>query len=314
MLTRHASPNGSSRAVWIDLLVPSAEEVASVEKEFDVHIPTRDELEEIETSSRLQFDDGVVTVSIPNIVAMDSDEMPAPVGFVLNQRALVTIRYQPLQSFEIAKSDIAKDKSDCGSAEMFAHLMEQMVDTGADSLEKIGLETTALSREVFRRYSSQRQHNIARSNRVLRNILLNLGTYGEHLSQIREIQLGLQRIIPFVSEKGQSWMSADVISRLKTVAQDLQSLTDFEIHLSNKIQFLLDAVLGFINTEQNDIFKVLTIVSVVGIPPTLIASMYGMNFHFMPEYAWSWGYVYVLCLIAASIVLPVAWFKWRGWW
>jgi magnesium transporter len=219
-----------------------------------------------------------------------------------------------LQSFEAAKADVAREKGVCGSCEIFAHVMEQMVETGADELEKIGMETTALSREVFRRYTTQRQHNIARSNRALRNVLINLGTYGEHLSQIRDIQLGLQRIIPFVLEKAQGWMSPDVATRLRTVTQDLQSLTDFDIHMANKIQFLLDAVLGFINTEQNDIFKVLTIVSVVGIPPTLIASMYGMNFHFMPEYSWNLGYEYVLGLIAASIILPVAWFKWRGWW
>jgi magnesium transporter len=314
MLTRHASPIPSSNAIWIDLLNPTPEEALAVEKEACIHVPTRDELEEIESSSRLQYDDGVIIVSIPNVVPMGSEEMPAPVGFVLTQTVLVTIRYLALQSFESAKSDVAREKNACGPAEMFAHVMEQMVETGADALETIGTETTGLSREVFRRHTSQRQHNIARSNRALRNILLNLGTYGEHLSQIREVQLGLQRIIPFVTEKGQSWMSADVVLRLRTVSQDLQSLTDFEIHLSNKIQFLLDAVLGFINTEQNDIFKVLTIVSVVGIPPTLIASMYGMNFHFMPEYAWSWGYVYVLALIATSIILPVAWFKWRGWW
>ena len=102
--------------------------------------------------------------------------------------------------------------------------------------------------------------------------------------------------------------------RLKAVRQDIASLNDYEAHLANKVQFLLDAVLGFITISQNDIFKVLTIVSVVGIPPTLIASMYGMNFHFMPEYSWNLGYEYVLGLIAASIILPVAWFKWRGWW
>jgi magnesium transporter len=80
------------------------------------------------------------------------------------------------------------------------------------------------------------------------------------------------------------------------------------------VQFLLDAVLGFINTEQNDIFKVLTIASVVGIPPTFIASMYGMNFHNMPELSWHYGYEWGLFLIALSTILPIIWFKWRGWW
>jgi len=91
-------------------------------------------------------------------------------------------------------------------------------------------------------------------------------------------------------------------------------LVDFEAHLSSKSQFLLDAILGFINTEQNDIFRVLTIVSVIGIPPTLIASMYGMNFHDMPELRWRWGYPYGLTLIALSALAPILWFKRRGWW
>jgi magnesium transporter len=87
----------------------------------------------------------------------------------------------------------------------------------------------------------------------------------------------------------------------------------YDAHIVNKVQLLLDATLCLINVEQNNIIKVLTIVSVVGIPPTLIASMYGMNFKGMPEYDWSWGYPYGLALIALSAILPLAWFKWRGW-
>jgi len=117
-----------------------------------------------------------------------------------------------------------------------------------------------------------------------------------------------------VSDKGTGWIGSDAIARLQTVGRDIASLTDFENHLANKVQFLLDAVLGFINTEQNEIFKVLTIASVVGIPPTLIASMYGMNFKYMPELSWTWGYAYGLTLIAISTVLPILWFKSRGWW
>jgi magnesium transporter len=114
--------------------------------------------------------------------------------------------------------------------------------------------------------------------------------------------------------EGHDSIRDDVQARLKTAEGDLASLTDFEVHLTDKVQFLLDAVLGFIKTEQNDIFKVLTIVSVVGIPPTLIAGIYGMNFQNMPEYHWSHGYAWGLSLIFLSTILPVAWFKWRGWW
>ena len=106
----------------------------------------------------------------------------------------------------------------------------------------------------------------------------------------------------------------DEKTRLSTAQQDIVSLVDFEAHLSGKTQFLLDAILGFINTEQNEIFRVLTIASVVGIPPTLVAGMYGMNFHDMPELGWRWGYPYGLALIALSTLLPILWFKRRGWW
>jgi magnesium transporter len=147
----------------------------------------------------------------------------------------------------------------------------------------------------------------------LRDALVDVGLTGDKLSQIRESLLGLQRIAPFACEKA-AWIKPDLQTRLKTIERDIQSLDDFEVHLSNKVQFLLDAILGFINTEQNDIFKVLTIASVVGIPPTFFASMWGMNFKSIPEYNWAHGYAFGLSVIIISTVLPIAWFKWRGWW
>jgi len=110
------------------------------------------------------------------------------------------------------------------------------------------------------------------------------------------------------------WLGAEIRTRLSTARQDLVSLTDFESHTWSKVHFMLDAILGLISTEQNEIFKVLTIVSVVGVPPTLIASMYGMNFHYMPELSWRYGYAFGLALIVVSAILPILWFKWRGWW
>ena len=108
-------------------------------------------------------------------------------------------------------------------------------------------------------------------------------------------------------------ISAAVKTRLDTLRQDLASLNDYESHLLNKLQLLMDATLGLINVEQNDIIKVLTIVSVVGVPPTLIASMYGMNFKNMPELDWAWGYAWGLAWIVISALVPLIWFKWRGW-
>ena len=104
-----------------------------------------------------------------------------------------------------------------------------------------------------------------------------------------------------------------LLPRLLTVRQDVASLSDYDAQLTNKVQFLLDATLGFINIEQNNGIKILTVVSVVGIPPTLIASMYGMNFKNMPELQWEYGYLYGIVMIVLSGVIPLLWFRKRGW-
>jgi magnesium transporter len=221
-----------------------------------------------------------------------------------------------MRGFDSATKLFSKENaSACAPDDVFVALIEGMVDYGADMLEQIGVTLNGLSRGIFHEYRKQKAaRNVRRKNRELNDALLEIGSNGDHLSQIRESLLGLQRIVPFATENAQEWMKPEIQTRLKTVNRDLLSLADFEVHLSNKIQFLLDATLGFINTEQNDIFKVLTIASVIGIPPTFIASMYGMNFHNMPEYSWAYGYQWGLFLIILSTVLPIIWFKWRGWW
>jgi magnesium transporter len=240
------------------------------------------------------------------------DETPAPIGFVLSKDVLVTIRYMPLRSFDTVATKFSTNDAPGSSAEVFAALVDEMVDLSADLLEGIAAELDAVSRLVFVK-TRVRRRQLTRSNDALQDTLTDVGAAGERLSRIRGSLLGLQRIVPFASEPERDWIPNKVRARLRSAQADLLSLTDYETHLFDKVQFLLDAVLGFINTKQNSIFTVLTIVSVVGIPPTLIASIYGMNFKNMPELEWAWGYQYGLALIAISIILPIVWFKWRGW-
>jgi magnesium transporter len=235
-----------------------------------------------------------------------------PLGFILSPQVLVTVRYSDVHAFAQVEARINKGL-DVGSTTVFATLIDGMVDFAADRLEKLSSDLAAVSATAFcpKGSSGPGDKPVARA---LRESLNAVGSAGDHLSRIRESLLGLQRIIGFVLKMAGDWLLPEQKTRLVTAQQDLTSLVDFEAHLSGKTQFLLDAILGFINTEQNDIFKVLTIVSVVGIPPTLIASMYGMNFHNMPELGWRWGYPYGLALIALSTLLPILWFKRRGWW
>jgi len=311
MLNTCTAANGAP--VWIDLFNPTPEEVKRVRSERHVSIPSRAQLEEIESSSRLSAEKDTLHLNMP-VAAHEGEEAPTALGFILRKDLLVTVRFTHLHGFDTAIERFKTEGGGDSSAGVFAALIEGITDYAADALEQIGLDLNGVSRRVFRNYGSKQPHNVARSNRALRGTLVSVGEAGEKLSQIRESLLGLQRIVPYALDKGREWIAAEIAERLHTAAQDLQSLADFEVHLSNKVQFLLDAVLGFINTEQNDIFKVLTIVSVVGIPPTLIASMYGMNFQYMPELHWHLGYVWGLSLIVLSALLPTLWFKWRGWW
>ncbi|HWA89700.1 MAG TPA: magnesium transporter CorA family protein [Rhizomicrobium sp.] len=309
MLTERKLTSG----VWIDLLDPSDEERARVEKEYSVRVAPRAELEEIETSSRLSRDGDVLYMNMPVATILDDDRIaPSPLGFVLSDKALVTIHFARLHTTEAVLKRLETEQA-VSAPDIFALVIEGAVDFVADQMEEIAGEFNGISQHLFRKRIAAGR-DIGRMNRVLRDKLCQIGYAGDHLSHIRESLLGLQRIITYTLETCRAWPDKDFLDRLSTARHDLQSLIEHETHLSDKAQFLLDANLGFINTQQNDIFKVLTIVSVVGIPPTLIASMYGMNFHFMPELAWRYGYAWGLGLIAVSTIVPMLWFKWRGWW
>lgn len=311
----HFCPKDKARAVWIDLYKPTPEEAKQAAEVSKVRIPTREQLEEIESSSRLRLEKDVLYLSMSvSAHAEQNETAPTPVGFVLGRQVLVTIRYTELQGFDCAKKQLAQGDCARTSIGIFMALLEGMIDFGADVLQQIAAELNAISHSVFQEYATLRKRKVARASHGLREAMIEVGYLAERLSQIRESLLGLQRISSFVADKGHEWIGDDVQGRIKTATSDVASLTDYEVHLTDKVQFLLDAILGFINTEQNDIFKVLTIVSVVGIPPTLIAGIYGMNFQNMPEYHWSHGYAWGLSVIFLSTLLPIAWFKWRGWW
>jgi magnesium transporter len=311
-VAREEALHATRKVLWIDLLDPTDEEKASVETDFGLQLPYRRELSEVESSSRISEKDGVLFLSMPIVAnARALDEEPSPIGFVLSKDMLVTIRYTQLRSFETVAAKFSKNEPPGSGVEAFAALVDEMVDLSADMLEGIAAELDAVSRSVFLKTGGRRR--LTRSNDGLHDTLVDVGNAGERLSRIRDSLLGLQRIVPFVSDPDRDWIANNVRTRLRSAQKDLLSLTDYETHLSSKVQFLLDAVLGFINTKQNDIFTVLTIVSVVGIPPTLVASIYGMNFKNMPELDWAWGYQFGLALILLSTILPILWFKRRGW-
>ena len=296
--------------VWIDLLQPSAEEIAFVERATGLKLPSFEDLSEIESSSRLRSVEGTLYLSAPLVYRTAADDPQAtPVGFILTPERFITVRFETPTAFATAAQ-----RAYSTAHEAFACLMETIVDRIADILERIAGELDNVSHRLFRSGPVETGSNRrpARADADLRVILRRIGRSGDLASKIRDSLLGIGRIVPYV-ENNAAWLPTEAKSRLDTLRQDIYSLGQYDEHLTNKLQLLLDATLGMINIDQNNIIKVLTIVSVVGVPPTLVASMYGMNFRHMPELDWAWGYPYGLALIALSAVAPLLWFKWRGW-
>jgi magnesium transporter len=300
-------------AIWIDLLNPTAEESALVESQKKVRIPSVEALREIESSSRLALHHDVVYLSIPAVAQGETpDAHLSPTGFILAENFLITVRFSPLSTFDAVIEKVRQDKALQNATAIFVALLEATVDRGADVLEHLGAQIDKVSKSVFRGDPS-RPRNIVRSNNTLRHALTAVGTTGDRLALARDALLGVGRIAPFVLSLQEKWITPAIQAKLEAVNKDILSLNEYEDKLSNKVQFLLDAILGFISIQQNDIFKVLTIVTVVGIPPMLVAGIYGMNFKYMPELNWIGGYPFGLAMIVLSALIPLAWFRWRGW-
>lgn len=299
------------RVVWYDLLQPTAEEEARLEAILGVDVPTREEMEEIEVSSRLYYEESAVfmTATLPARTDADLPEM-APVTFVITNDALVTVRYHDPQAFRTFPMRAEKSSMGCEDAEsVLMALLDVIIDRLADVLERAGRDIDRISHHIF-----QRPDGAKSRGRDYQKVLQDIGLKGDLTSNVRDSLASLQRVFGFLAQYTLEKKSArDVRSRLKTLTRDAGSLTDYADFLSQKITFLLDATLGMINIEQNATIKIFSVAAVVFLPPTLIASIYGMNYEHMPELDWVFGYPFALGLMVASAILPYLYFKRRDW-
>lgn len=300
--------------VWIDATSPSAEENACLKRLIGVEAPSLDRMLEIESSSRLYRTRDALFATIPMTRHIGPGASAnAPLAFVVTPKALLTVRYEEMKS--CAPDHVGAMRGDRvidGPYGALITILETIVDHIADDLEHVMSMLDAHSHAIFAAAAAGARP--AKSGAGPRATLVKLGEARDFTSHLAESLLSLGRMSTFVIGEAAHALPADCKARFERLDRDVASLNGHESRLSEKIQFLLDASLGLIGVEQNDIFKVLTMVSVVGIPPTLIASMYGMNFKNIPEYDWSWGYQYGLTVIALSAILPLVWFKWRRWW
>jgi len=301
---------------WIDAERPDARDIAFLERTLGIEVPTLETLSEIETSSRLRSEKDWLYLSIPMIHRADG-LMPAltPLGFVLSKDVLLTVRFKHMKAFDKVPETISRCPAQAGGPGALVAILEVIVDHAADVLAGAGGDLDCLSEQIFgTNHATPRRHKPREDGEQLRLVLRKVGRNGDLTSKIEDLLLGMARMVPYVAANAAPYLESSIRAKLKSLQRDIASLNDYETHLTDKTHFLLDATLGLTNIDQNNIFRILTVVSVIGIPPTFFASMWGMNFKNIHEYDWTYGYEFGLFIIAVSALIPIIWFKWRGWW
>lgn len=298
------------RAVWIDLLRPTREEDHAVEALIGAELLTREEMQEIEPSSRLSVENGVLYLTATLLCRSESSNPgTTAVSFILAGSRLVTIRYDEPGTLAVAHNRFARPAREGATAVgVLVVLLEAAIDRLADVLERSSERTEAIGRHIFD--PAPAHDKTADYNAALRNI----GREGIRLGHIQESLTSLSRLLIFLGEKSKAAdFGAPGGVRLKTMLRDVQALTDHAHGLEDRITFLLDATLGLVSIQQNGIIKIFSVLAVIFMPPTLVASIYGMNFRVMPELDLSFGYPLALFLMIASALLTFLVFRWRGW-
>ncbi|MCQ0986619.1 magnesium transporter CorA family protein [Jiella marina] len=319
-------------SIWIDLHSPSPEEVKAVERLCAIAIPTREEMSEIEVSSRLYSEPGADVMTASVVHGMHEGKPGfAPITFILTRGRLITVRYSEPRSFKIFVAKLCRDPAtippqhvDTPADEviraagkrptaetLLVGLLETVVDRMADLLETISADLDRIGEDIFSSSARKKPTGTADFKKLLQRI----GAAGDLTSRVRESLATLDRLLPFlqlVLDNRKGGMK-DGRARVKVMARDIHSLNDFVSFLSNKTTFLLDTTVGMISIEQNAIIKIFSVAAVAFLPPTLIASVYGMNFQHIPELGWELGYPYALIVMIVSAVVPLAFFRYKNW-
>jgi magnesium transporter len=298
-------------AIWFDLIGPTLAEDKLVERCIGIAVPTREEMQEIEVTSRLYVENGARYMTA-TLMCHSESETPrtTPVTFILSGHRLVTVRYDEPRPFMIIPNKLGRTCPAGATGEtVLMELLDAVIDRSADILEKIGADVDQVSHDIFEPEGSAFERS-----RAYEHILKAIGRKGDLTSKVRESLVSIGRVLLYLANEADSMRWAkETRAQLRGMQRDVQSLSDHAAYLSNKIQFLLDAMLGVVSLEQNNVIKLFSVAAVVLMPPTLIASIYGMNFHHMPELEFAYGYPLAIILMIIAAVLPYYFFKWKRW-
>jgi magnesium transporter len=297
-------------AVWIDMLEPTADEDQKVERYIGSKVPSRTDPDFVEPSESHYAENGVRYLHACVVSEAENTPDVIDVAFILGAKTLVTVRYDPGDAFELFGRRLGKMPATALHPDAVAvGLVNSAVDRSARALNKVGVELDGIASRTFRAKGDQSSRA-----KIYSETLDALGREDERISNLRESLVELERLLLFLSSEGRSADAPKPVREAtKSALRDLQSLEQDASFKAQKVQFLLDATLGFINLAQNDIIKLFSVLAVIFMPPTMIASIYGMNFKVMPELEWPWGYPAALVLMVLVAVGPYVFFRWKRW-
>jgi magnesium transporter len=302
----------SSDIVWLDLNQPTREEDHYAERLAGIQVPTRQDLRDIEPSSRL-YTHGKAHYLTGSLLCHADSPTPVltDVGFVLTDQVLVTVRYDSPRAFMLFAASMCRIPGGLHKSQaVLTKLMEAITDRTAEVLEHAEVKGDGLLLKIFGGEGAQHKR---RPPKTLENLLNDIAHHHRLVSKARDSLVSLSRLMTFLSSVPLVQADQEATDLCRSISRDIQSLSEHAAFISGNITFLLDASLGLINVEQNAIIKIFSIASVVFLPPTLVASIYGMNFKFMPELEWLWGYPSSILLMIVSAVIPFFFFRWKGW-
>jgi magnesium transporter len=313
LLERNTNAPLPEEAVWLDLLEPTVEEEKLVEQRLGLDIPTREEMRDIESSSRLYEEGGALYLTATVVTKLDT-QLPenAQITFILSGPRLVTNRYvDPLPIRRFVAYTERHPLANTTAHAVLAGLLESIVERIADVIERVSGDMDSASADVF----SHRKlpgSKTRRSQRDFRKLLEGIGQSGELIAKARESLASLSRLLAFV-QQSQLNIPQEVRTRLRTLSHDVVAMSDHASFLATNLNFILDATLGMINIDQNNILKIFSVVTVFLLPPSVIGAVFGMNFAHIPTLQEPWGFWGALGLMALSSVLPYLWFRRKGW-
>lgn len=288
--------------LWIDITFPSQEEFKKIENKYNLEFPTRQESQEIEISSRFWEDEEDITINSFFMIADEHHSFNESISFILKEHMLITIRYREFKTFnDCEKKLFTSPNLFLSGYDLLGYILESRIDIDADIIENLSRSVTTLRKQLFADETDTDNEDI----------LEIISRFEDMNTMIRDSLIDKQRIISSLLKSPK--VPNTLLNNLKIMIKDVNSLIDYTRYIFDRLDYIHNIFLALLGIEQNKVVKIFTVVSVIFLPPTLIASIYGMNFEFMPELDWLFGYPFSLGLMLISAVLPIYIFKKKGW-